>query len=62
MDCWAAANESLATAKASFDNASEWIETLRGYADLGFDTLILWPQGDLIEQIERVAEEVVPHV
>ncbi len=46
----------------SFESSSEWIETLRGYAELGFDTFILWPRGDVIEQIERVAEEVVPHV
>lgn len=46
----------------SIDNAEEWVEQLRAYAELGFDTIIFWPQGDLVEQIERLAEEVAPHI
>ena len=38
-----------------------WAETLSGFAtELGFDTLVFWPQGDQVEQIERFAREVVP--
>ena len=38
-----------------------WVETLSGFAtELGFDTLVFWPQGDQVEQIERFAREVVP--
>ena len=35
--------------------------TLAGFAaTLGFDTFVLWPEGDELEQIERYAKEVVP--
>jgi alkanesulfonate monooxygenase SsuD/methylene tetrahydromethanopterin reductase-like flavin-dependent oxidoreductase (luciferase family) len=38
-----------------------WVETLSGFAqDLGFDTLVFWPSGDHLEQVERFANEVVP--
>jgi alkanesulfonate monooxygenase SsuD/methylene tetrahydromethanopterin reductase-like flavin-dependent oxidoreductase (luciferase family) len=38
-----------------------WIETLSGFAaDLGFDTFVFWPSGDLVEQVERFAREVSP--
>jgi alkanesulfonate monooxygenase SsuD/methylene tetrahydromethanopterin reductase-like flavin-dependent oxidoreductase (luciferase family) len=38
-----------------------WIETLAGFAgELGFDTLVFWPGGDQLEQVERFAREVVP--
>jgi alkanesulfonate monooxygenase SsuD/methylene tetrahydromethanopterin reductase-like flavin-dependent oxidoreductase (luciferase family) len=40
-----------------------WIETLRRIRDeLGFDTFVLAPQGDVMEQIERFATEVAPEV
>jgi len=37
-----------------------WTETLTGFAELGFDTFILWPREEPLAQIERFAEEVVP--
>jgi alkanesulfonate monooxygenase SsuD/methylene tetrahydromethanopterin reductase-like flavin-dependent oxidoreductase (luciferase family) len=38
-----------------------WIETLTGFArDLGFDSFVFWPTGDLSEQVERFAREVAP--
>ena len=46
----------------SLENAEESVEQLRAYVELGFDTIVFWPQGDLVEQIERLAEEVAPHV
>jgi alkanesulfonate monooxygenase SsuD/methylene tetrahydromethanopterin reductase-like flavin-dependent oxidoreductase (luciferase family) len=46
----------------TLDDASEWVERMHEYTELGFDTVIFWPQGDVIEQIERFAAEVVPNV
>ena len=40
----------------------EWVERLHEYSELVFDTVIFWPQRDVIEQIERFAAEVVPAV
>jgi alkanesulfonate monooxygenase SsuD/methylene tetrahydromethanopterin reductase-like flavin-dependent oxidoreductase (luciferase family) len=38
-----------------------WIETLTRFADeLGFDTFVLWPDEDPLEQLRRFAEQVVP--
>jgi len=38
-----------------------WAETLAGFAsDLGFDTFVFWPTGDLVEQVERFARDVAP--
>ena len=38
-----------------------WIETLTGFAsELGFDTLVFWPGGDQLEQVERFAREIAP--
>jgi alkanesulfonate monooxygenase SsuD/methylene tetrahydromethanopterin reductase-like flavin-dependent oxidoreductase (luciferase family) len=38
-----------------------WVEELSGFAaDLGFDTFVFWPSGDLVEQVERFAREVAP--
>ena len=38
-----------------------WIETLGALRELcGFDALVLWGEGDMVEQIERFATEVVP--
>jgi alkanesulfonate monooxygenase SsuD/methylene tetrahydromethanopterin reductase-like flavin-dependent oxidoreductase (luciferase family) len=40
-----------------------WIETLRSFRDdLGFDTFVLAPEGDVMDQIERYAREVAPEV
>jgi alkanesulfonate monooxygenase SsuD/methylene tetrahydromethanopterin reductase-like flavin-dependent oxidoreductase (luciferase family) len=38
-----------------------WVETLGGFAsELGFDTFVFWPAGDLVAEAERFAQEVVP--
>jgi alkanesulfonate monooxygenase SsuD/methylene tetrahydromethanopterin reductase-like flavin-dependent oxidoreductase (luciferase family) len=43
--------------------AAEWVEWLTSFAvDLGFDTLIFWPQGDVVGQVERFAQKVAPAV
>jgi alkanesulfonate monooxygenase SsuD/methylene tetrahydromethanopterin reductase-like flavin-dependent oxidoreductase (luciferase family) len=40
-----------------------WIETLTGFVlDLGFDSFILWPEDDVVGQVERFAHEVAPGV
>ena len=40
-----------------------WIETLTGFVlELGFDSFILWPDDDVLPQIERFATEVAPAV
>jgi alkanesulfonate monooxygenase SsuD/methylene tetrahydromethanopterin reductase-like flavin-dependent oxidoreductase (luciferase family) len=40
-----------------------WIETLTGFVvELGFDAFVLWPDGEVLPQIERFAAEVVPGV
>ena len=42
---------------------AHWIETLTGFVlELGFDTFVLWPEGDVLPQLERFAAEVVPGV
>jgi alkanesulfonate monooxygenase SsuD/methylene tetrahydromethanopterin reductase-like flavin-dependent oxidoreductase (luciferase family) len=42
---------------------AHWVDTLRGLRDdLGFDTFVLAPQGDVMQQIERFAREVAPEV
>ncbi|MGH3110218.1 MAG: LLM class flavin-dependent oxidoreductase [Gaiellaceae bacterium] len=41
--------------------SEHWVETLAGFArDLGFDTFVFWPTGDLVQQVERFAREVAP--
>jgi len=41
--------------------AAHWVETLASLRDdLGFDTFVLAPEGDVMEQIERFAKEVAP--
>jgi alkanesulfonate monooxygenase SsuD/methylene tetrahydromethanopterin reductase-like flavin-dependent oxidoreductase (luciferase family) len=37
-----------------------WAETLAGFADDGFDTVVFWPVDPSPEQVERLAGEVVP--
>jgi alkanesulfonate monooxygenase SsuD/methylene tetrahydromethanopterin reductase-like flavin-dependent oxidoreductase (luciferase family) len=40
-----------------------WIETLTGFVlELGFDSFLFWPQDDVLGQLERFAQEVVPGV
>jgi alkanesulfonate monooxygenase SsuD/methylene tetrahydromethanopterin reductase-like flavin-dependent oxidoreductase (luciferase family) len=40
-----------------------WIETLTGFVlELDFDTFILWPEEDVLLQVERFAAEVAPAV
>jgi alkanesulfonate monooxygenase SsuD/methylene tetrahydromethanopterin reductase-like flavin-dependent oxidoreductase (luciferase family) len=42
---------------------AHWIETLTGFAlELGFDAFVLWPDGDVLPQVERFAAEVAPGV
>jgi alkanesulfonate monooxygenase SsuD/methylene tetrahydromethanopterin reductase-like flavin-dependent oxidoreductase (luciferase family) len=38
-----------------------WVEVLGGlHAELGFDGFVLWSDGDMVEQIGRLATEVAP--
>jgi alkanesulfonate monooxygenase SsuD/methylene tetrahydromethanopterin reductase-like flavin-dependent oxidoreductase (luciferase family) len=40
-----------------------WVESLTSFAlELGFDTLVFWPEEDPLAQLERFAHEVVPGV
>ncbi len=40
-----------------------WVETLTGFAvELRFDAFVLWPEDDVVGQIERFAAEVAPAV
>jgi alkanesulfonate monooxygenase SsuD/methylene tetrahydromethanopterin reductase-like flavin-dependent oxidoreductase (luciferase family) len=40
-----------------------WIETLTGFVlELGFDSFVLWPDDDVLGQVERFAQEVAPGV
>jgi alkanesulfonate monooxygenase SsuD/methylene tetrahydromethanopterin reductase-like flavin-dependent oxidoreductase (luciferase family) len=39
-----------------------WVETLTGFVDDGFDTLIFWPVDPTPGEVELLAAEVVPHV
>jgi alkanesulfonate monooxygenase SsuD/methylene tetrahydromethanopterin reductase-like flavin-dependent oxidoreductase (luciferase family) len=41
---------------------AHWIEALTSFAGLGFDTFVFWPDGDVLPQIERFAQEVAPGV
>jgi len=41
---------------------SWWAETLAGFVDDGFDTLIFWPVDTAQSQVELLAGEVLPHV
>jgi hypothetical protein len=42
---------------------AHWIETLTGFVtEVGFDGFVLWPDGDVVAQVERFAAEVVPGV
>ena len=39
-----------------------WIETLSGFVADGFDTLVLWPVDTSPEQVELLADALVPYV
>jgi alkanesulfonate monooxygenase SsuD/methylene tetrahydromethanopterin reductase-like flavin-dependent oxidoreductase (luciferase family) len=40
-----------------------WVETLTGFVvELGFDAFVLWPESDVLRQVERFAAEVAPAV
>ena len=42
---------------------AHWIETLTWFVvELGFDTFVLRPDGDVLPQVERFAADVVPAV
>ena len=42
--------------------ADWWVETLAGFIDDGFDTLIFWPVDVTAEQVELLAREVAPQL
>jgi alkanesulfonate monooxygenase SsuD/methylene tetrahydromethanopterin reductase-like flavin-dependent oxidoreductase (luciferase family) len=43
--------------------ADHWVKTLASLRDdLGFDTFVLAPEGDVTEQIERFAKEIAPRL
>jgi alkanesulfonate monooxygenase SsuD/methylene tetrahydromethanopterin reductase-like flavin-dependent oxidoreductase (luciferase family) len=42
--------------------ADWWVETLGGFVDDGFDTLVFWPVHTAPDQVELLAREVVPHL
>jgi alkanesulfonate monooxygenase SsuD/methylene tetrahydromethanopterin reductase-like flavin-dependent oxidoreductase (luciferase family) len=50
------AGESLA------GSADWWVETLAGFVDDGFDTLVFWPVDTAPGQVELLASDVVPHL
>ena len=39
-----------------------WVETLAGFVDDGFDTLVFWPVDDTPRQVELLAGDVVPEL
>jgi hypothetical protein len=43
-------------------SADWWVETLAGFVDDGFDTLVFWPVDTAPGQVELLAADVVPHV
>ena len=42
--------------------ADWWVETLAGFVDDGFDTLVFWPVDTTPGQVELLARDVVPHL
>jgi alkanesulfonate monooxygenase SsuD/methylene tetrahydromethanopterin reductase-like flavin-dependent oxidoreductase (luciferase family) len=42
--------------------ADWWVETLAGFVDDGFDTLVFWPVDIAVGQVEQLAGDVVPHL
>jgi alkanesulfonate monooxygenase SsuD/methylene tetrahydromethanopterin reductase-like flavin-dependent oxidoreductase (luciferase family) len=43
-------------------SADWWVETLAGFVDDGFDTLVFWPVDTAPGQVELLAGDVVPHL
>ena len=43
-------------------SADWWVETLAGFVDDGFDTLVFWPVETVPDQVALLAGEVVPHL
>jgi alkanesulfonate monooxygenase SsuD/methylene tetrahydromethanopterin reductase-like flavin-dependent oxidoreductase (luciferase family) len=43
-------------------SADWWVETLAGFVDDGFDTLVFWPVDPVAEQVELFAGEVAPRL
>jgi alkanesulfonate monooxygenase SsuD/methylene tetrahydromethanopterin reductase-like flavin-dependent oxidoreductase (luciferase family) len=43
-------------------SAEWWVETLAGFVDDGFDTLVFWPVDTAPGQVELLAGDVVPHL
>jgi alkanesulfonate monooxygenase SsuD/methylene tetrahydromethanopterin reductase-like flavin-dependent oxidoreductase (luciferase family) len=43
-------------------SADWWVETLAGFVDDGFDTLVFWPVDTAPDQVELLAGDVVPHL
>ena len=39
-----------------------WVETLAGFVDDGFDTLVFWPVDPSPDQVELFAGDVAPHL
>jgi alkanesulfonate monooxygenase SsuD/methylene tetrahydromethanopterin reductase-like flavin-dependent oxidoreductase (luciferase family) len=39
-----------------------WVETLAGYAEDGFDTLVFWPVDTSPEQVELLAQDILPQL
>jgi alkanesulfonate monooxygenase SsuD/methylene tetrahydromethanopterin reductase-like flavin-dependent oxidoreductase (luciferase family) len=42
--------------------ADWWVETLAGFVDDGFDTLVFWPVETVPDQVELLAADVVPRL
>jgi hypothetical protein len=42
-------------------SADWWVETLAGFVDDGFDTLVFWPVDTAPAQVDLLASEVVAH-
>jgi alkanesulfonate monooxygenase SsuD/methylene tetrahydromethanopterin reductase-like flavin-dependent oxidoreductase (luciferase family) len=42
--------------------ADGWGETIAGFVEDGFDTIIFWPVDTSLEQVERLIAEVLPQL
>jgi alkanesulfonate monooxygenase SsuD/methylene tetrahydromethanopterin reductase-like flavin-dependent oxidoreductase (luciferase family) len=42
--------------------AGWWVETIAGFAEVGFDTIIFWPVDPSPQQVERLIAEVLPQL
>ncbi len=42
--------------------AGWWVETIAGFVDDGFDTIVFWPVDPSSEQVERLIAEVLPQL